>query len=306
VAKSLPLLQQSGRTFTDKKGCVSCHHQSVVAMAVGLARTHGLAVNEDVAARERAQVLGVFARNREAILQGSGVTDFLVPAYALVGLAAERQKPNDTTDALVQYLVLKQSKDGLWRTPVNRPPQDASDLTFTALSVRALRRYAPAGRGKEIEGRIARARDWLLGATPPETEDKAMRLLGLRWANAGRGPIREAVAVLLHEQRADGAWAQLPALPGDAYATGLVLFALNQGGGVAADDPAFRRGVAFLLKTQREDGSWFVPTRSFPFQPYFSTGFPHGRSQFVSVSATAWATMALSLTAPRRGPLEGD
>ena len=30
------------------------------------------------------------------------------------------------------------------------------------------------------------------------------------------------------------------------------------------------------------------------FQPYFETGFPHGRSQFISAAATSWAVVALA------------
>jgi hypothetical protein len=55
--------------------------------------------------------------------------------------------------------------------------------------------------------------------------------------------------------------------------------------------------VEFLLRTQLEDGSWFVQTRSFPLQAHVETLFPHGRSQFISVAATSWATMALAQTA---------
>jgi hypothetical protein len=76
------------------------------------------------------------------------------------------------------------------------------------------------------------------------------------------------------------------------------LFALHQTGGVPADDPAYRRGVEFLLRTQLADGSWFVPSRCFPALEYSGSGFPHGRSQFISAAATCWATMALVLTQP--------
>jgi hypothetical protein len=34
-------------------------------------------------------------------------------------------------------------------------------------------------------------------------------------------------------------------------------------------------------------------------QPYFESGFPHGRSQFISCAATCWATMALVPAAGR-------
>jgi hypothetical protein len=300
VCKSLPLLQQSAETFTNRKGCVSCHHQSLVAMAVGLARRHGFEVDEQAASRERANLLGTLERDREKILMGTGVSDELLPAYSLGGLAAEDQKANSATDALVHVLVLRQRRDGSWRTPVYRPPQDASDVTFTALAARGLAQFAPRGRRQEIEGCIARARAWLVQAAPSETEDKAFRLLGLRWTNAGPLPIEHAVAALLREQRADGGWSQLATLSSDAYATGQVLCALHEGGGLAVSHVACRRGVEFLLKSQLADGSWFVRTRSFPLQSFVGTHFPHGRSQFISNAATSWATKALTRTGEPR------
>jgi ankyrin repeat protein len=297
VVESLPLLQKSGGTFAAKRGCISCHHQALVAMTVGRARQRGVEVDERMAEQERSRVLRVLERNREQMLLGGGVTDELAPAYVLAALAAEEQKPNFTTDALVQFLVLQQRPDGSWRTPVYRPPQDASDLTFTALAARGLRLFAPKGRHQEMEGRFQSAREWLVRAQAQDTEDKTFRLLGLAWTHAEPRHIQQAVAALLHEQRGDGGWAQLPTLKSDAYATGQVLVALREGGGLAVDHEAYRRGVEFLLKTQRADGSWFVPTRSFPLQPHVETGFPHGRSQFISLAGTNWATMALLLTA---------
>jgi uncharacterized protein (TIGR03067 family) len=84
----------------------------------------------------------------------------------------------------------------------------------------------------------------------------------------------------------------------DAYATGTALVALHQAGSLPTTDPAYRRGVAFLLKTQQEDGSWLVRSRSKPLQPYYESGFPHGKDQFISSAASAWATTALALTCP--------
>jgi len=37
---------------------------------------------------------------------------------------------------------------------------------------------------------------------------------------------------------------------------------------------------------------------AFGFQPYFETGFPHGRSQFISTVASSWASIALSYMLP--------
>jgi hypothetical protein len=38
-----------------------------------------------------------------------------------------------------------------------------------------------------------------------------------------------------------------------------------------------------------------VASRSRPFQPYFESGFPYGKDQFISAAASNWATMALAL-----------
>ena len=80
----------------------------------------------------------------------------------------------------------------------------------------------------------------------------------------------------------------------DAYATGLALLALGRGGGVPVTDLAYRRGVAFLLEGQGADGTWYVRKWSHGYNRHFEAGFPHGRSQFISLAGTCYAMMALA------------
>jgi squalene cyclase len=258
-------------------------------------------VDENKARQQAEAIRRILAGRRELLLQGSGVADQLDASYWLIGLFAAGVARDDTTDALVHYLTLKQAKDGRWRTTLVRPPANVSDFTATALALRGLQDFVPRGRSEEIAGRVGRARDWLVSATPRTTEGRAFQLFGLKWAGAREAEIDKAATELLAEQRGDGGWGQLEALPSDAYATGEVLVALKQSGAVSSRYPAYRRGVEFLLETQLSDGSWFVESRSLPVQPYFESGFPHGRSQFISCAATSWATMALALAAE---PLE--
>jgi N-acyl-D-amino-acid deacylase len=89
----------------------------------------------------------------------------------------------------------------------------------------------------------------------------------------------------------------------DAYATGIVLTALFRSG-LPVDDPAYGRGVAHLIKTQKDDGSWYVATRSHPVQVFFDNGDPGGKSQFISMTATNWALLALLNTVPVNGANE--
>ena len=146
--------------------------------------------------------------------------------------------------------------------------------------------------------RAEAARDWLLKTQAKDTEDRAGRLWGLQAAGAKDKDVRDATEQLVRAQRKDGGWSQTEALESDAYATGSALVALHQAGGLATSDPAYQRGIAYLIKTQREDGSWLVRSRSKPFQTYFESGFPHGKDQFISMAASAWAATALALALP--------
>ena len=123
-----------------------------------------------------------------------------------------------------------------------------------------------------------------------------MQLLGQQWAGA---PIKQRdarIQQLLALQQSDGGWSQKPHLAADAYATGQVLYALAELK-VPASAP-IRKAIAFLVRTQHDDGTWYVKSRAMPIQPYFESGFPYEHDQWISFSGTAWADMALALTAP--------
>lgn len=298
VEKAIPLLQGLGPTFIEKTGCTSCHHNSLPAMAIGLARDRGFKIDEGVMRENSVATLLVFAQQRERMLQGiQALPNMPITAsYTLLGLAANKQPADKTTDAIVHYLLRGQQKDGCWRSAANRPPLEYSDFTATALTLRVLQLYTPQGEIEEVERRVERAKAWLVVATPKTNEERVFQLLGLGWANASKAEIEKPVSGLLAEQRADGGWAQLSTLESDAYATGQAIVALSQAGGLRVTHPACRRGIKFLLTTQFKDGSWLILTRAFPVQRYFESGFPHGKNQFISAAGTAWAAMALALT----------
>jgi hypothetical protein len=311
IAKSLPLLQEGSRTFRERSEgqCISCHHQGLILPTVALARARGFPIAEEVERAEIGRVYGFYARRRglyeralvdpNARREAERYGNYTVHAGLWFwGLAAEKVPPDEATDTAVRLLADDQLKDGHWDfEDAARAPMQAGPIPTTALAIFVLRHYAP----KDYAKRAPRTRDWLVRQPQRTTDDKAFRLLGLHWTETDAAVQRHAVNDLIQDQRADGGWAQQANMPTDAYATGLALYALNQAGGVAVKDRAYGRGVEYLLKTQRADGSWFVKTHAIPSNPYFESGFPHGKSQFISYAASCWATMALTLTVERTG-----
>ena len=295
VEKALALLEKSSPQFVKVSGCASCHNQSLPLMASAAAQARGFAVS---AASTEYPVKATMAMFRPGTADmAAGKASIPDPAisvsYALVGLAAANYAPDATTAAMAHLVSQMQGADGSFLAFPARPPIESSTFTSTALSLRAIQVY-----GENPLPRIERARQWLATATPRTTEDHAMQLLGLAWADAGSETLREAAQTLMAEQRPDGGWGQLPGLESDAYATGQAMVALKTWGALASSNPVLGRASAFLLRTQLEDGSWLVRTRTVPFQPYKESGFPHGKNQWISAAGTSWAAWALSLTEP--------
>ncbi|MBZ5601354.1 MAG: ankyrin repeat domain-containing protein [Acidobacteriia bacterium] len=296
-AKAVALLQKSGPEFFKVSGCISCHNQSIPQMATGMARSRGIADDDANAGRTQKAVLSIVNPARLPMLEMSDVVPDvpMTMPYVLLGMNAESYGADEYTDAGILNLAAKQFPNGSWRPWAPRPPLEFSSVTSTALSIRALQLYAPPAMRAEMDSRIASARAYLCQVTARTMEEKSMKLLGLYWSGASKTEIATAAKAVSGAQREDGGWAQLDTLPTDAYATGQALYALRIAGGVAAADARYRRGTAYLLRTQEADGSWHVATRSFPFQPYKESGFPHGRDQWISSAGTGWAAMALIL-----------
>ena len=299
IEKSIALLQKSDVVFTKNTGCISCHHETLPAMLVAMAGPKRIHVDEAAARLQLQKMLAYLDERRERILQGFDIPGSPATAgYLLIALHAQGQPPSPATDALARLLQMTQLGDGRWRIQAPRPPIESTDITATAVSVRALRLYAPAARKADTDRAVAAAVKWLVSARAMSTEEKAFRLLGLAWSGAAGDVIAAAARDLAGAQRPDGGWSELSTLESDAYSTGQALFALHQASGATPADPIYRKGVAFLLNTQHDDGSWLVKTRSIPFQVYFETGFPHGPDQFISAAGTAWAAIALTLAVP--------
>ena len=299
IERSIPLLQRSDSMFMQKAGCVSCHHNTLTAMTVSTARKSGLRIDEQIARNQVKAIASYIETWRDRALQGVGIPgEAATMGSILNGLATENYPPDAATDAFARYIQSQQAQDGRWRVFAHRPPIESSDFGVTANALRSIQFYAPKAQHAKYEESIKRGVDWLMNTQPEMTHDRAYQLIGLGWAgvNASNKTIRKGVAELLAQQRPDGGWAQLPELASDSYATGQVLVALMQAGAMPSTHAACKHGIDFLIKTQLEDGSWYVKTRALPIQPFFESGFPYGRDQWISAAATNWAATALALS----------
>jgi hypothetical protein len=295
VQKAVATLDPIGPSFNQQTGCVSCHNQSLPALARQAAGMSGIAVERAVASHPDEATLRMWKPRLSANFVGAcGGSGYIPTAtYGLVSMAAERMPANGITDSVAVCLASRQSPDGSWKVNDVRPPLSGSPILYTALAIRALDAYAPPALRADTDRRLEAGRAFLLRTEPHDTQEETMKLMGLVWANAAPAGIAAQARRVTALQRADGGWGQTPLMASDAYATGQALEALRLAG-MAPAAPNYRKGVTYLLTTQREDGSWFVQSRGFGFQPYREYGFPHGRSQFISAAATSWAVMALA------------
>ncbi len=294
VERSIPLLQKTDEGFLQKAGCVSCHNNTLAAVVVARVRKSGIRVDEDIARKQLKGIATYIDTWRERGLQGIGIPgDADTMGAILMGMAVEGYAPDTATDAMAAFLKARQIPNGMWANIAHRPPLETSHIVTTATTMRGLQTYAPKAQQGEYAKTVNLAKDWLLKARPRDTQERAFQLFGFAWGGVDRNIIHKAAGELLAEQRPDGGWSQLPTLASDAYATGQALVSLRDSGAMIVADPAYQRGIQFLLKSQLEDGSWFVKSRAAPIQPYFESGFPHGHDQWISSSATIWATMAL-------------
>ncbi len=299
IERSLVRIETSVEEYPRHRDCFSCHHQGVPAFALHLARQRGFSVPDrsidailDIAETE---LEGAAESYRKGQGLGGGATR---AGYTLWTLDALDREPDEATEAVAEFLLIRDKDRDHWRESSNRPPSEASTFTTTYVALRALKSFGTEAQKARIADKIARTRDWLIRTPTKETEDRVFRLLGLKIAEADPTVIAEAAKALVESQNEDGGWSQLDGQPSDPYATGSALVALHLAANLATNAPAYRRGLSYLLAQQRDDGTWYVKSRSKAFQPYFESGFPHGKDQFISITASAWATSALLLACP--------
>jgi ankyrin repeat protein len=303
VTRSLPILQKSAAEFVAQRSCVSCHHNALPILVLHAAQTRGFAIDAKV--REAVEEK-TFRELRKAnalddAIQGVNVADPTPNDSYLLMAARAAGLPPDMVTAVYARRMARWQRDGHWITSDFRPPHSSSLFTATATAVLSIQSYMPVELSVERDNVVRSARTWLLATPPKSTEDAAFRLMGLAWAGATAEELRPAVRDLMSLQKTNGGWPQLPGYDADAYSTGEAVFALHEAR-VPIADAARQRGVKFLLSSQSRDGTWRVRSRMLSpatvSPPYFPTGFPYKKDEFLSYAGTSWAVLALLSALP--------
>jgi ankyrin repeat protein len=293
VEQAVALVAKQSHNFIRIAGCNSCHAQDLPSTALGLARDRGITTPKEV---EQLPVAMTGVSPERIMDLGAAAVSSI--GWEMMDRATNHQEPDSYTDASVHYVKAMQTPEGNWRNPDGRrPPMNSGDFQTTAMAIFTLRNFTPPAGKADTAARLARAAAWLEKAKPASTQERAFQLLGLTWANGHQSVIDRAAKALIATQRAEGGWSQHSAMEPDAYATGQALYALHTAAKMPVTAAVYQKGVDYLLNTQAADGSWLVRTRSIWIQPYFESGFPYAHDQWISAAGTAWASMALTLTA---------
>ncbi len=294
VESGLTVLERGAKAYPSNESCFSCHHQTLPLLAMKSAHRSGMHLNTELFREQIEFTRKSFTERRTRLANGEHIGGRAATvSYGLWALSIGGESPDLLSEAMTSYLLRVQQPDGSWKPQSNRPPIESSIVSCTVLTAWMLREFAAESQREKSSTAIGRAKAWLSTVSLEEQEDFNFALWseGLLGDSAAR--IVELRRKIVNDQQPDGGWRQTRALTSDAYATGQTLYILSETG-VSASEASFRKGVEFLLRTQQPDGSWHVASRSKPIQPWFDNGDPHGKDQFISITATGWATAALT------------
>lgn len=293
IKRGLDFLAKDAVAWKKEHNCASCHHASLVVLAMSEAKHRGHAVDEAVLA-DMTKWMAESGDGKFGLARPAAAPNAASPKAIYFALALGADPKRDETaakglKALLKTVLSEQTANGSWSTwPETRPPIfGSSDETLSLLATLAL---LPVAAGGDAEAKAARdkAVKWL-SETKSDDDPQSVALRLVLWKKLDR-PEKEWRALvnrIKERQNKDGGWSQSKELESDGWATGQAIYALAQAG-IKADDPSINRGRAFLIKNQSEDGSW--PMISRPTKPGGK-----GSTSLIPITGagSAWAMLGL-------------
>lgn len=317
VRRGLERMRKAGASWQANETCFACHHHTLPLLACRESRRAGFPLDQAWAKSLADHAHAYFAGRADDMDEGVHVPGGAASVgYGLWALSLDDRPADDVTTAMVTYLLkvqgsarlkdrepadLTKLNDGRWLASCRRAPMQASLVGDTVLVLIGLERYAAPDQQPQLAKARAAAERWLKSVPLETQQDRLWRLWGLHVLGGDAETLRAVRAEILAAQRDDGGWAETEERASDAYSTGQTLYMLCRSGtgeSSSASDPALQRAAAYLLRTQHADGSWLFVSHVKPVQPYFDNGDPHGKNQFISTAATAWATAGLAQMPP--------
>ena len=300
VEGGLRIVQRGAQNYPNNRDCFSCHHQTLPMLAMHEASEAGITIDGELMKDQVQFIRDLFEDRLDSVTNGKSLGGrSLTAGHVLWSFELGGVSNDDYSDAFVSYILHQQKKEGYWDVQTNRPPSEESKIHTSYFAIYYMNYFA---RGKDIKNRVKdavdKARPWLIDEKPNSQEDFNGKLKALIALRASPEKINNLRKDIINRQREDGGWAQLSEMESDAYATGQTLYTLLTETPKPDRDITFNESIikarSYLIKNQKEDGSWLVKTRSKPIQKFFDNGDPHGKNQFISISATSWATAALA------------
>ena len=301
-------VEQGTVAWSGERRCISCHTNGTYmidrpALAAALGPPP-----EDTLRFFHEQLAELSGQDREALRKSTKPAQVI---YLAAGLASwdrhVRGSRSPETDAALALMLSIQEETGTWGTLDCWPPyesdafHEATVAATAAATAPGWLEHAEGGTAPALAAGVGRLRAWLRDTPPPHDYGRVLLLqASTRFPGILDAPGRQAtVAMLRGHQRHDGGWSirtfaapeawgggnraeKLRAEPdhdapaSDGHMTGLAVLVLREAG-VAADDPAVRRGVEWLLANQRESGRWWtrsLNTDSWHFITYSGTTLP--------------------------------
>ena len=301
-------VEQGAVAWSGERRCISCHTNGTYMLdRPALAAALG-PPPEDTLRFFHEQLTELSGQDREALRKSTKPAQVI---YLAAGLASwdrhVRGSRSAETDAALELMLSIQEDTGTWGTLDCWPPyesdafHEATVAATAAATAPGWLEHAEGGTAPALAAGVGRLRAWLRDTPPPHDYGRVLLLqASTRFPGILDAPGREAtIAMLRGQQRADGGWSirtfaapeawgggnraeKLRAEPdhdapaSDGHMTGLAVLVLREAG-VAADDPAVRRGVDWLLANQRESGRWWtrsLNTDSWHFITYSGTTLP--------------------------------
>jgi len=248
-------------------------------------------------------------------------TESVLNALVLASNDADNGQLSDNTRTAFANMWGEQqtsgNKKGAWRWQrFGKEPWEADDSDYYGAALAAVALGTAPGNyhaAPEIQSRLTMLREYLNREYATQT---AVNHAYLLWASAKVPRLikpeqqNAIIAELLGKQQADGGWS-LSSLVGewkredgtpletesDGYATGLIVFTLEEVG-ITPGDARLKRGLAWLAGNQdRREGSWAAYSLNRNKQNHISPE----TARFMNDAATAYAVLALTKAESRYG-----